>query len=133
MLQNLLLALFLSAPLPTDTVLVARVIDGDTFVTADSERVRLIGVDAPELHRGPPESRARGERARAWLDSLITGKTVVLEMDSRAIFDRFCRRLAYVSLDGEEIAPKLLRLGLAQPLTKYPFDRSARFRDLSKQ
>src|SRR5690606_19888548 len=35
---------------PYDTAKVKRVVDGDTFETADGDRVRLIGVDTPEVH-----------------------------------------------------------------------------------
>jgi endonuclease YncB( thermonuclease family) len=50
---------------------IARVTDGDTVVTARGERVRIIGLDAPEL-RGArcPRERRLAEAARAELRRL---------------------------------------------------------------
>ena len=38
---------------PSDTVLVERVVDGDTIVLAGGERVRYLGIDAPEITGEP--------------------------------------------------------------------------------
>jgi micrococcal nuclease len=93
------------AALPTDDLrilnrlqgplAVERIIDGDTFVLEGGERVRLIGVDAPEV--GYPDAY----RSSALLALLIRGRDVFLEFDL-AERDRFGRLLAYVYLDDEE-------------------------------
>lgn len=54
-----------------------RVIDGDTvevvvdvgFHVARTERVRLLGVDTPELFRGSVEEREKGRAAREFTES----------------------------------------------------------------
>jgi micrococcal nuclease len=70
---------------------VERVADGDSFNCRDGRRVRLIGIDAPELSQG--ES---GRRARAALGRLAPpGTAVRLEPDA-APRDRYGRVLAHV-------------------------------------
>jgi len=56
---------------------VARVIDGDTIVLACGERVRLIGVDAPEV------GRPGADRATGFVRERVEGRTVWLEADGR--------------------------------------------------
>ena len=78
---------------------VTRVIDGDTFVLATEERVRLICVDTPEI-------KEKGyEEATIFLESLILNKEVRLEIDI-SDKDRYNRLLRYVyvndsGLEGE--------------------------------
>ena len=54
---------------------VTRVIDGDTFITNRGDRVRLIGVDAPEL------PTLEGIESKMYLDKLIDDKVVILMED----------------------------------------------------
>ena len=70
---------------------VARVIDGDTLELANGERVRLIGVDAPE--HGRPGSN----EATQFVRGRVEGRTVWLEADG-ADRDRHGRLRRYVWL-----------------------------------
>ena len=78
---------------------VARVVSGQTLeVTTTGEqdvttRVRLVGIDAPDLQQ-QPWGRAAKERLKA----MIGGKPVLLEFDVEEK-DSFGRRLAYVWQD----------------------------------
>ena len=73
------------------TCRVDRVVDGDTFFCASGEKVRLIGIDTPELDQG-----SIGRRAREALISLIPiGSEVGLEIDVQRT-DRYQRVLAYI-------------------------------------
>lgn len=62
---------------------IARVIDGDTVETVidvgfhltATHRVRLLGVDAPELFRGTVEQRAAGQAAKAWVQEWVAEHT----------------------------------------------------------
>ena len=56
--------------------LVTRVIDGDTVELSNGERVRLIGIDTPEI------DEYYYEEATEELRSLIEGKTVRMESDN---------------------------------------------------
>ena len=70
---------------------VLRVIDGDTIVLVGGERVRFIGIDAPE--RGQPGAN----EATQFVRERVEGLTVWLEADG-AERDRFGRLRRYVWL-----------------------------------
>jgi len=94
-----------------------RVVDGDTVdvrIGGRVERVRLIGVDAPELGQGE-----WGERAREALRRWVEGRAVRLERDV-AERDRYGRVLAYVWADGRLVNEELLREGVAMLYTVPP-------------
>lgn len=102
-----------SAP-PSECV-VERVGDGDTFTCRDGRRVRLIGVDTPELKQGEP-----GRQAHAALRRLLPpGETVRLERDV-APRDRYRRELAYVWRGSRMVNETLVREGWAVLYTVPP-------------
>jgi micrococcal nuclease len=120
---------------------VVKVVDGDTVDVVLSQgrrRVRLIGVDAPELHDGPKLDReaahsgrsraairALGRAATAFTQRRLAGKAVGLELDV-ARQDRYGRLLAYLWLaDGTLFNAELVREGYAQLLTVPPNVRHA--------
>jgi endonuclease YncB( thermonuclease family) len=96
------LVAFAVAGVPRDTfavlgvlqgpLFVERIIDGDTFVLEDGERVRIIGVDAPEA--GEPAA----DRATTFLSGLIEARPIYLEFDVGRR-DRHGRLLAYVYVE----------------------------------
>ena len=71
---------------------VSRVIDGDTIVLTSGERVRFIGIDAPEV--GEPG----GSEATAFVRDLIDGQIIWLESDGDDT-DRFDRLRRYVWIE----------------------------------
>jgi|SRR5207249_1313384 len=78
--------------------LVTRIIDGDTFdaaVGGRRDRVRPIGVDAPEA---TSKVELYGQEATAFARRWLSGKTVWLERDVQPR-DRYRRLLAYVFLE----------------------------------
>jgi micrococcal nuclease len=98
---------------------VLRVVDGDTVdVELDGrrERVRLIGVDTPEVH-GSVEHY--GEEASAFAKERLTGAEVSLELDAEER-DRYGRLLAYLWLGDEMFNETLVREGYAQVMTVPP-------------
>ncbi len=99
----------LSTGTPPDQLRGTQVVDGDTLSGVDQDgkrvRVRLIGIDAPELaHEGDPnECGAVG--ARDSLRDLVQGQDVTLVNDPKSDrIDRFGRRLAYVEMRGVDVA-----------------------------
>ncbi len=107
-------------------VTVARVTDGDTVrITPEvdgEDRVRLIGVDAPETdsERGP---EPYGEEAGSFAQKSLEGRDVILEFDAERK-DDYGRLLAYVYLpDGTMFNEMLLREGYAQVATFPPNTR----------
>lgn len=101
------------------TIKVTRIIDGDTFETEKGEKVRLIGINAPEI------SDFFGQEARRYLSNLIQDKTVSLQSDIIVgDRDRYQRLLRYVILDGVDINKKMISDGYAFAYLKYHFTKS---------
>jgi len=103
--------------------LVTRVIDGDTLDAAGLGRVRLLGIDAPELG-GPFERPAPfAVEARDELQSLVLNRWARFECDG-APEDSYGRKLAYVVLEtGDFINARLVRDGLARVSARRRIDR----------
>jgi micrococcal nuclease len=103
---------------------VTRVVDGDTVhvrVGQRTEKVRLIGVDAPE--RGACYSAQSG----AGLRQLVLRRRVVLSGDrTQPRRDVYGRLLAYVIVDGRRYEDDVLRRGLARLLVIPPNGAHAR-------
>src|SRR5690348_9692049 len=75
----------------SDPVLVRAVIDGDTIDVATLGRVRLLGIDAPEIGRGFDTAAPFGREARERLTSLVLHRWVRLEQES-PVLDAYNRR-----------------------------------------
>src|SRR6266403_5715386 len=86
-----------SAAIPhrSDPVLVRAVLDGDTIDVATVGRVRLLGIDAPEIGRGFDTAAPFARAARDKLAELVLHRWVRLETDGDRV-DAYKRRLAYV-------------------------------------
>ncbi len=104
---------------------VEKVVDGDTIdvaIAGRHERVRMLGIDTPEVHPevGPPE--CFGPEAAAFTASLLPpGSAVRLERDIVGR-DHYGRLLAHVYRrdDGLLVNEAILRSGYAQPMTIDP-------------
>ena len=109
-----------------ETGRVERVVDGDTLVMDDGERVRLIGVDTPETKRPGSPVECFGKAASAFTERLVEGERVELELDVEER-DRYGRLLAYVTRarDDLDVNAELLRRGYATALTVPPNVRRA--------
>ena len=113
-------------------ILVTRAVDGDTLVLENNERVRLIGIDTPEIHESNKLNRDAqrsgqdvetikklGRRSYEFTKKLVEGKRVRLEFDVER-FDKYKRILAYVYLeDGTFVNAKIVQDGYASLMT-YP-------------
>jgi micrococcal nuclease len=97
---------------------VEAVSDGDTIRLDGLGRVRLIGVDTPEIH-GRVE--CFGREATAFVEDLLQAGDRVPYRPGREERDRYGRLLAYVWLpDGRFLNGLLVSGGYAQPLTIPP-------------
>lgn len=94
--------------------LVTRVFDGDTVDVAGVGRVRLLGIDAPEMGGRFERPAPFALEARERLQALVLRRWVRLECDGTRR-DEYGRRLAYVFLETKEfINARLVREGLAR-------------------
>jgi micrococcal nuclease len=100
-----------SSPKP-QTGTVSSVIDGDTIRLTDGQRVRLVQIDAPELHL----RECYGARARSELEKLVPrGRRVRLEFDARLDqVDEHGRQLAYVFAGSTNANVEQVRRGAAR-------------------
>ena len=107
--------------LPSRSARCVRVIDGDTILLEGGERVRLIGVDTPEVANPYRSEEEFGKEASAFTERLAEGNPVRLEF-GREREDAYGRTLAYVYLeDGTLLNAELIRQGLGTAYTRYPF------------
>jgi micrococcal nuclease len=116
-----------------NNIRVARAVDGDTLELENGERVRLIGIDTPEIHESEKlyrdSQRSRrdirtikelGIRSWQFTKNLVEGKVVSLEFDVER-YDKYKRILAYVYLkDGTFVNAQIVKEGYADLLTIPP-------------
>lgn len=114
-----------SSPSPASTaglVPVVAVTDGDTIrvsLGGVTEKVRVIGIDTPELRN----DECYAQQAASRMQSLVQSKQVRLSRDpSQGDRDRFGRLLRHVALpDGRQVAQILITGGFGEEFT---YDRA---------
>lgn len=106
---------------------VVRIVDGDTIIVelgGQEERVRYIGIDAPESVQPEQPVECFGPEASDANAELVDGETVYLLQDV-SDRDRFGRLLRYVYVDGDEddgtlVNLELVRNGYAEAISYEP-------------
>jgi micrococcal nuclease len=110
-------------PVRSGPLLVTAVLDGDTIAVATIGRVRLLGIAAPKIARGPGTAAPFAGDARDRLAGLVLRRWIRLEFDG-ASDDVRRRRLAYLlTEDGSFVNAVLLREGLARISARLPLSR----------
>lgn len=103
-----------------ETITLSRVIDGDTIEIKQSnkvDRVRLIGIDTPELHSKTRDT-CFGEEAANHLTELLDDHELKLEFDPVAgERDKYQRLLRYVWVDNQNIGTIMIADGFAREYT----------------
>jgi micrococcal nuclease len=112
---------------------VTRVLDGDTIVLNNGERVRLIGVDAPEIHHTEIPVQRFAEEATEFLRRLAEGFACTLEYEPGNMRDQYGRLLAYVFVEGRLANAEIIRQGYAYAYLRFPFRRQAEFVALERE
>ena len=101
-------------PAPPQAALVVQVVDGDTVVLAGGIKVRVLGIDAPEMEKDGRPADFLAHKAKATLAELTLNRTVGLSYD-RLRYDHYGRLLAYLLLpDHTLVNAELVRRGLAR-------------------
>ena len=90
------------------------IVDGDTFdlvgcertvdEEGDDDRVRLLGIQAPEVADSEEDTECFGSEASAYLARVIQGRSVRLEFDEEC-YGYYRRTLAWVFISGEADDP----------------------------
>ncbi|MDV2503064.1 MAG: thermonuclease family protein [bacterium] len=101
---------------------VVRVIDGDTIVVrvlipewslTSVQRLRLLGIDTPEMKAPRAGERQRARQAKALVEQLVGPTRQVLVEAPRCRRGYYGRPLVRVlTLDGKDIAEEIKRAGL---------------------
>jgi micrococcal nuclease len=108
---------------------VIRDVDGDTVIArlphGRVEKVRLLGVDTPEVVDPRKPVQCFGHAASAYTASRLVGRRVTLELDAEPR-DKYGRLLAYVHVDGHRFDDELLAGGYGRFLVIPPNGSHAR-------
>lgn len=127
-------------PAKEDFFYISRVVDGDTVKLSNGQKMRLIGVDTPEVHysnkllkdsdrtgRDIKTIQALGRKASDFTKNLCLGKKARLEFDVEK-HDRYGRLLGYLYLeDGTFVNGKILEEGYGQVMTVPPNVKHAEY------
>ncbi len=139
-MKHLILIFCLLISFPAFARTVTYVVDGDTVHLDGNEKVRLIGVDAPEYHKSlkmyrdakkhhctNEEIHALGEKALDYAVSLLAGKEVDIKYDAKRT-DMYGRTLGYLYLkDGTLTNLEIVKQGYGIAYIKYPFKYKDQF------
>ena len=121
---------------------VVKVYDGDTITISDGIheiRVRLIGIDTPEMNEKNTVLRNLAYQAKDYLSSLILDQFIYLQLDhfneKSMHLDKFGRLLAYIYRfsDNLFVNAQMIRMGFSQEYERYAFEQMHYFRKLAAQ
>ena len=108
---------------------VKQVVDGDTIILESGERVRLLGINTPEVNHPKKPVEPFGKEAAEFTKRMVEGKLVRLEFDQHAPKeDKHSRIFAYVFLqNGTFLNAEIIRQGYgfvvrSIPPLKYEFE-----------
>jgi len=100
---------------------VKTVYDGDTVVLEDGRKIRLLGINTPEIQHRDKLAEAGGDEAKRWLSDKLKNTKVRLEMGVEKT-DKYGRTLAHLVTEKKEhINLQLVVAGLAS-VSIYPPD-----------
>ncbi len=108
---------------------VIRDVDGDTVIANLGrdriEKIRLLGVDTPEVVDPRKPVQCFGHVASAFTKAALVGRRVLLELDA-VPRDKYGRLLAYIIVDGHRFDDTLLAGGYGRFLVIPPNGSHAR-------
>jgi micrococcal nuclease len=92
---------------------VTKVYDGDTVMLEDGRKIRLLGINTPEVKHRNQDPEAGGETAKRWLNDKLINRKVRLVADVEQT-DKYKRTLAHLFTENKEhINLILVEMGLA--------------------
>ena len=125
---------FLSIPSAnSQTLKCSRVVDGNTIVLSNGEKVRLIGVDIPATRHFKRQAEYYGKEARDFTRRMVRGKAVRLEYDQQHR-DTFGDLLAYVYLtEGTFLNAEIIKQGYGHADSSIPCKYLDKFKQYEKE
>ena len=104
-----------------ETTSIKYIHDGDTLHLKDGRKVRLIGINTPEIAHGEKTAEPFSYRAKDALSGLFSDDKTISLIYGNDKYDRYKRLLAHAFTgDGENVQATLLKLGLARSVTFPP-------------
>ncbi len=98
---------------------VKKVYDGDTIELYDGTKIRLLGINTPEVQHWDKQADAGGDEAKRWLTQKLKNQKVRLIHDVEKT-DKYGRTLAHVFTENKDhINRQLVAAGLAE-ISIYP-------------
>lgn len=92
---------------------VAKVLDGDTILLNNKQKIRFLGINAPEVNNFDNPAEVGGYVAKQWLQAKLKNQKLRLEEDVEKQ-DKYKRTLAHVfNKNGQHINLELVKQGLA--------------------
>ena len=92
---------------------VIHISDGDTITVMNDgkkEKIRLYGIDTPVM------KQSFGKEAKAFTESMVSGKTVNVEAITT---DRYGRTVGIVHVDGNSLSEEIVKSGYAWVYDRY--------------
>ncbi len=108
----------------SESVRVAKVVDGDTVHLTDGRKVRLIGVNTPELY-SKPRAEEGALQAKRQLQSWVNESDSLQLYFGREPKDRYGRVLGYLFDGSKTLSQRLIHEGLGWAISVPPNDRLA--------
>lgn len=99
------------------------VTDGDT-IRAGDERMRLCGIDAPEVANFGRPGEPGGDEATAHLRALTAGREVAVYATPQGR-DRYGRLVVVLTVDGHDLSCRMIADGHAVEMPRYSRGRYA--------
>jgi endonuclease YncB( thermonuclease family) len=95
------------------------VYDGDTVVLEDGRKIRLLGINTPEIRHRDKQADAGGDEAKQWLVKRLKNTKVRLQTDAE-LTDKYKRTLGHLFTQNKaHINLELVQAGLAE-VSIYP-------------
>jgi endonuclease YncB( thermonuclease family) len=107
--------------------------DGDTIHLKNGLKVRLLGVNCPEIYHDQNLAQKFGKEAKAFLSTLITNKELIIKYNENNKLDQYQRLLGEVYVGSENINLEMIKNGYAFVYSTSPDEIAPEFYEAEKQ
>ena len=111
---------------------VVKVYDADTIEIRDGTKIRLIGVDAPEVESPYRQAESYGIESKSYLTNMLLGGKVKIVVGEQP-YDKYGRTLAFVYLGDALINGRIIKDGWARAYRCFDYPYKELFITYEKQ